>query len=112
MKVYKDTSYGADADGNRGITVYDYEIDEYDYHSIYEQIKDQYEPEQDKYYITLICPYTENDIEFLVYIHEELTEKDIVFIELLYMYKEYKDCLKRLGEDCSDYAVQQELIKG
>ena len=71
MKVYKEKNWGADADGNRGISITEYEIDDSDYDSIYDQVmqlKDELSEDGEELpstmTITLICPYTEEDIEF------------------------------------------------
>lgn len=71
MKVYKEKNWGSDADGNRGISITEYEIDDSDYDSIYDQVmqlKDELSEDGEELpstmTITLICPYTEEDIEF------------------------------------------------
>ena len=71
MKVYKEKNWGSDADGNRGISITEYEIDDSDYDAIYDQVmqlKDELSEDGEELpstmTITLICPYTEEDIEF------------------------------------------------
>ena len=41
MKTYIDKNYGADADGNRGITITEYELENSDNDEIVEQLKAQ-----------------------------------------------------------------------
>ena len=65
MKVYKEL-YGSDADNNRGRMITEYEIDDDDFETICDQILDSYPDGDapDSMTITLICPYSEEDIEF------------------------------------------------
>lgn len=85
MKVTIDNNYGADADGNRGIKVYEYEIETSDTEDIVCQLIDaindgsistdangNIDESETTYTITLIYPYTEEDIEFDVNIKDYL----------------------------------------
>ena len=77
MIVYTEM-YGADADGNRGRLVTEYELEKSDEPYIVEQIKYQLEdlgededyPEEME--ITLICPHTEDDIQFTITVKDYL----------------------------------------
>lgn len=79
MKIYKDTNYGADADGNRGITVYEAEIDDYDYDNIRDIIRDAYEEDTTNYNITLKEDGME--FEFTVNIYDYFTDDEIEAIK-------------------------------
>lgn len=68
MRRIVDTAYGADADGNRGITVVDYEIEASDYDTIKPQV-DEYlsslnedEDPDSTLVVNLIDPVTEEDV--------------------------------------------------
>ena len=72
MRRIVDTAYGADADGNRGITVVDYEIEAEDGQEIKEQVLEYldicgeaYDPD-DTVEVVLIDPVTDEDIYFTV----------------------------------------------
>jgi len=78
MVSYVDKNYGADADGNRGITVIDYELTTDDTPAIREQIfdllgKNCYDY-TDSITLFLIDPIAENEIEFRVPIQEYITK--------------------------------------
>lgn len=60
MTVEIDYNYGADADGNRGMKQYFYEIDDSDRDDIVEQLLEN--PYSSTVY--LVCPYTDELIEF------------------------------------------------
>jgi hypothetical protein len=59
--VQIERNYGADADGNRGITEYFYEIDDDDYDDIVEQLE-----ETGGNIVHLRCPYSDEMAEFEV----------------------------------------------
>lgn len=68
MRRIVDTAYGADADGNRGVTVVDYEIEVEDEPEIREQVQ-QYLDEcsedndpDDTLEVVLFDPVTEEDV--------------------------------------------------
>ena len=68
MRRIVDTAYGADADGNRGVTVVDYEIEASDYDTIKPQV-DEYlsslnedEDPDSTLVVNLIDPVTEEDV--------------------------------------------------
>lgn len=65
MRCYQEI-YGDDIDGNRGILVWNCEIDEDDYDVICEQLLNRFE------IITLINPYTEEEVEFEVNVADYL----------------------------------------
>ena len=72
MRRIVDTAYGADADGNRGITVVDYEIDSDDECKIREQVAEYIdtcgEPNDpsDELEIVLFDPVTDEEVYFTV----------------------------------------------
>lgn len=77
MKVTIDNNYGADADGNRGIKVYEYEIEPSDRDDIAEQLVEALDEgiidESDSVFtVSLRCPYTEEMIGIEVNIREYL----------------------------------------
>lgn len=73
MRRIVDTAYGADADGNRGITVVDYEIDSDDECEIREQVQEYLEafrneaedPGEDLE-IVLFDPVTDEEVYFTI----------------------------------------------
>lgn len=77
MTVYKE-NYGSDIDGNRGRIMFEYEIDEDDRDTIVEQLRYMLEDlQEDEDYpeemeITLICTYSDEDIQFMVTVKDYL----------------------------------------
>ena len=78
MRRIVDTAYGADADGNRGITVVDYEIEVEDEPEIREQVQ-QYLDEcsedndpDDTLEVVLFDPVTDEEVYFTVRVKEYL----------------------------------------
>ena len=77
MKVYKE-NYGADIDGNRGRIVTEHEVDDDDFDNIYNQIQAMVEDLEETetlpecVEITLICPISDEDIQFEVYVKDYL----------------------------------------
>lgn len=72
MRRIVDTAYGADADGNRGVTVVDYEIEVEDEPEIREQVQ-QYLDEcsedndpDDTLEVVLFDPVTDEEVYFTV----------------------------------------------
>lgn len=72
MRRIVDTAYGADADGNRGVTVVDYEIEVEDEQEIREQVQ-QYLDEcsedndpDDTLEVVLFDPVTDEEVYFTV----------------------------------------------
>lgn len=72
MRRIVDTAYGADADGNRGVTVVDYEIEAEDEPEIREQVQ-QYLDEcsedndpDDTLEVVLFDPVTDKEVYFTV----------------------------------------------
>lgn len=63
MKVYKEL-YGADIDGNRGIMITEYEIEDSDFDTICDQILDKYPDGDvpDSMTIYLPCPYSDEEV--------------------------------------------------
>ena len=78
MVSHVDKNYGADADGNRGITVIDYELTTDDTPAIREEIFDLLRADDydytDSITVVLIDTITENEIEFRVAIQEYITK--------------------------------------
>ena len=84
MRIIKDT-YGADADGNRSVTTYDYELDKHDNEAIRDEleriiVEDEYDY-LDEVVVQLQAPYHsevpfENMISFKVFISEYLTKNE------------------------------------
>ena len=71
MIMYRDRKYGADTDGNRGVDMTFYDLEDSDESEIIRQIKEQLVGyDEDDYptsvVVTLICPITEDDIDFEV----------------------------------------------
>lgn len=76
MRRIVDKAYGADADGNRGITVVDYEIDSDDETEIREQILEYleecgeaYDPDEELE-IVLFDPVTDEEVYFTIKIKD------------------------------------------
>lgn len=80
MIEYKDTNYGADADGNRGITIWEYEIEDEDFEEIKEQISTQLWEDCIPYTSTttiyLESQSTGEKIDFEVEVSEYLTQEE------------------------------------
>lgn len=72
MRRIVDTAYGADADGNRGITLVSYEIEAEDEPQIREQVQEyvsslnEDEDPDETIEVALIDPVTDEDIYFTV----------------------------------------------
>ena len=72
MRRIVDTAYGADADGNRGITVIDYEIDSDDKIEIREQVREYLDEcgedndPDDTLEVVLFDPVTYEEVYFTV----------------------------------------------
>lgn len=65
MRVTIDNNYGADIDGNRGIKVYEYEIEESDRDDIVAQLREALDEGADAdevFTVSLLCSYTEEMI--------------------------------------------------
>lgn len=82
MKVTIDNNYGADADGNRGMRVYEYEIEPSDRDDIVEQLVKALDEgildETDSIFtISLHCPYTKEIIGIEVAIDDYIGIKEI-----------------------------------
>jgi len=80
MIEYKDTNYGVDADGNRGITIWEYEIEDGDFEEIKEQIIMQLWEDCIPYTSTttiyLVSQSTDEEIDFEVEVSEYLTQEE------------------------------------
>lgn len=76
MVCYKEL-YGADADGNRGMTIINAEIEESDSDEIRTQLEMMHEPGIDNYTITLYCDMFDTNHEFEVDINEYFTPTEI-----------------------------------
>ncbi len=80
MLMEIDRNYGSDIDGNRGTTVRDYELDNDDTSAVRQEIfdilKERDYDYSDSVAITLICPITEQDIQFDVEISSYITKRE------------------------------------
>lgn len=77
MKCYIEKNYGADADGNRGIYMEFYELEPSDYEEVKEKVIEELNGYDEDDYpetvtITMICPHTEEDIDFEVDVKDYL----------------------------------------
>lgn len=78
MRRIVDTAYGADADGNRGITVVDYEIEAEDEPEIREQVREyldeygEYNDPDDTLEVVLFDPVTDEEVYFTVRVKDYL----------------------------------------
>lgn len=77
MRIIPIYDYGADADGNRGMTMYEYELEDDDYEVIYEQIAEQYEEDKTEYSVVLYNHMFDLEIEEEVDIYDWLSSEDI-----------------------------------
>lgn len=72
MRRIVDTAYGADADGNRGVTVVDYEIEAEDEPEIREQVREyldecgREDEDPDELEVVLFDPVTDEEVYFTV----------------------------------------------
>lgn len=76
MRVEIDNNYGADIDGNRGIKVYEYEIEESDGYEIVKQLREALDEGANAdgvFEVSLLCPYTEEMIDIEVTISDYIT---------------------------------------
>ena len=84
MICYYEGNYGADADGNRGSSFWECELEQNDepeiLRQLFEQLVDQTETEKvvelEPCVITMINPYTEYDVEFDVEPKDYISQKD------------------------------------
>ena len=70
MRRIVDTAYGADADGNRGITVVDYEIDSDDECEIREQVQE---------YLDECGEDNDPDSELEIVLFDPVTDEEVYF---------------------------------
>ena len=70
MYITKEENYGADADGNRGITVYYATLEPSDKHWIMEQIQENFEEDIEIYTVFNYDPISDAEIEFEVNIND------------------------------------------
>ena len=70
MRITKEENYGADADGNRGITVYNAELEPSDKDWIMEQILENYDEDIEFYTVFGYDPISDVEIEFEVNIND------------------------------------------
>lgn len=72
MRRIVDTAYGADADGNRGVTVVDYEIEAEDEPEIREQVREYFDEcgedidPDEELEIVLLDPVTDEEVYFTI----------------------------------------------
>lgn len=77
-----DRNYGADADGNRGITIKQFEeFDSFDYDDMAEQILEKFEPER-QFYTVFLEDEDGDEWEFEVDVNEILTKDEIKNLEI------------------------------
>ena len=69
MRITKEENYGADADGNRGITVYHAELEPSDKDWIMDQIMENFEEDIELYTVFGYDPVSDTEIEFEVNIN-------------------------------------------
>jgi hypothetical protein len=72
MNCYYDNNYGADADGRRGMGVWEYELGPEDDDEVIGQLVEQFIDLEfvefpEVAYITMINPVTEDDVKIMVY---------------------------------------------
>ena len=78
MRRIVDTAYGADADGNKGITVVDYEIEVEDEPEIREQVREYLDEcsedndPDDTLEVVLFDPVTDEEVYFTVRVKDYL----------------------------------------
>lgn len=67
-------NYGEDIDGNRGVEMHFYDIEDGDKYEITEQIKAclEQEPELKAMTVTLVCPVTQAKVDFEVNVKDYL----------------------------------------
>ena len=70
MRITKEENYGADADGNRGITIYHAELEPSDKDWIMEQIRENYDEDIEFYTVFGYDPILDIEIEFEVNIND------------------------------------------
>ena len=76
MRRIVDTAYGADADGNRGVTVVDYEIEAEDEPEIREQVREYLDEcsesndPDDELEVVLFDPVTDEEVYFTIKIKD------------------------------------------
>lgn len=70
MRITKEENYGADADGNRGITVYHAELEPSDKDWIMDQIQENYDADTELYTVFGYDPISDVEIEFEVNIND------------------------------------------
>ena len=70
MNIVADHSYGADADGNRGITVYHAELEPSDKDWIMDQIQENYDADTELYTVFGYDSILDIEIEFEVNIND------------------------------------------
>lgn len=70
MRITKEENYGADADGNRGVTIYQAELEPSDKHWIMEQIQENFDEDTEIYTVFNYDPISDVEIEFEVNIND------------------------------------------
>ena len=70
MHITKEENYGADADGNRGITIYHAEFEPSDKDWIMEQIQENYDADTELYTVFGYDQISDVEIEFEVNIND------------------------------------------
>jgi len=104
MYCYK-TRYGEDRDGNRGVDIIEYELDEYDTPEIVEQLFDKLVDDclTETETIMLYCPLTDDHIEVEIntsdYINEleEVVKESKAELEKLKIYDDMVEALEKFS---------------
>lgn len=70
MRITKEENYGADADGNRGVTMYQAELEPSDKDWILDQINQNFDEDTEVYTVFGYDPTSDTEIEFEVNIND------------------------------------------
>ena len=70
MRITKEENYGADADGNRGVTMYQAELEPSDKDWILDQINQNFDEDTEVYTVFGYDPTLDTEIEFEVNIND------------------------------------------
>ena len=70
MRITKEENYGADADGDRGVTMYQAELEPSDKDWIMDQINQNFDKDIELYTVFGYDPISDDEIEFEVNIND------------------------------------------
>ena len=70
MRITKEENYGVDADGNRGVTMYQAELEPSDKDGIMDQINQNFDEDIEIYTVYNYDPVSDVEIEFEVNIND------------------------------------------